>query len=239
MGINPARLQQLQQQNIQPSVIESNPVVPVQAPMESVIQETFVHHSSVSESQTTDALASNVSLDVSQSDTQPLSKVSSVRDVRPPKVQNVTKKEHTSFVCIRNFPRSLYEEAVKVFPAGKSQTDILACYVALKSGVITGLNEKQLELLRTYEQEDPYESVLKRMESMTYTTRDVLQYVKRLELLVSWMMFDTMNFRKHLPMTMQDVNVMESSMDTFLSILRHQCDDAIELETRRESRPFQ
>ena len=74
---------------------------------------------------------------------------------------------------------------------------------------------------------------------MTYTTRDVLQYVKRLELLVSWMMFDTMNFRKHLPMTMQDVNVMESSMDTFLSILRHQCDDAIELETRRESRPFQ
>lgn len=149
---------------------------------------------------------------------------------KKPKASDVT--------YIRDMPKSLVTEARAVFPSASNNTDALAAYVSLKSGNTEGLTDDQLFLVRNVKEKDPIQVMNSHLARLEKDIFKIFGTTKQLELVVGYLLFDRLGYRRENPNGPKDANLLEPGMEEMLDRIRTQADQYEKQENIRNGRPI-
>lgn len=141
-------------------------------------------------------------------------------------------------VYLRDMPKSLVNEARRIFPAANNNTDAVAAYVAYKSGVTNGLNDAQLELLNTTDVIDPIVEQNQRIARIERTMTNMFSIMQELEMAMSYMIFDRLGFRRENPDAPRQANLNEPGMMEMIERVREVSKQMRKQESLRKGRPL-
>lgn len=161
-------------------------------------------------------------------------------DMEIPKRKSKVKSRRikAEVVYLRDMPKSLVNEARRIFPAANNNTDAVAAYVAYKSGVTNGLNEAQLELLNTTDVIDPIVEQNQRIARIERTITNMFSVMQELEMAMSYMIFDRLGFRRENPDAPRQANLNEPGMMEMIERVREVSKQMRKQESLRKGRPL-
>lgn len=148
-------------------------------------------------------------------------------------------KKSVNTAQIRDFPRELLNVARSEFPEATTQTDALAAYVAVKSGLpVDDISDDVRDLIGKYEGDQTLQDIEKHMRSIEAQVRSMSNMVQELELGLAFIIYDRLGFRLNNPSSPRDVDLLEGEMLVLVARLKEQTKKAKRQENVRLGRPM-
>lgn len=141
-------------------------------------------------------------------------------------------------VQIRDFPRELMSIVRAEFPAANNNTDALAAYVLVKSEKNVNVPDDVKELASTYEGDQSIRNMDQRMKYMEKTIYDLRKQNEQIMLLMSYIAFDRLGYRKEQAKSPRDVNFLESGVGDLMNRLVEQANVKHNQDERAKGRPI-
>lgn len=155
-------------------------------------------------------------------------------DKTPPK-RDVDKKRALSYP--RYIPTVYANEARRLFPNAENVTDALVAYMAIKSGITADLSDKQLELVRDFDGDDPMVSVNDRLTRLENKMNALVAMHNEMELAVAYVLFDRLGFRRETPGNPGNTNLLENGVDELVERMRQCAKQFVDYDRRKHGRP--
>lgn len=154
-------------------------------------------------------------------------------------VVSSSKKSKSDYVQIRNFPRELMSAVRSEFPNAGSNVDALAAYILLKTNSDSGcVSDEVKELVSSYDGNKVAENTEKRLEHLEKQSRETLSLLKELELVMSYIAFDRLGFRRDNPKDMRSIDFLENGVTDVIDRLREQANQFKKQENIKNGRPI-
>lgn len=155
-------------------------------------------------------------------------------DKTPPK-RDVDKKRALSYP--RYIPTVYANEARRLFPNAENVTDALVAYMAIKSGITADLSDKQLELVRGFDGDDPMVSVNDRLTRLENKMNALVAMHNEMELAIAYVLFDRLGFRRENPGNPGNANLLENGVDELVERMRQCAKQFVDYDRRKHGRP--
>lgn len=161
------------------------------------------------------------------------------RPVRKQRVVSTTKKGKSDCVQIRNFPRDLMSAVRSEFPNANSNVDALSAYVLLKTNADSScVSDDVRELVSKYDGDKTAENTEKRLEHLEKQSKEMMSLLKELELVMSYIAFDRLGFRRDNPKDMRSIDFLENGVTDVIERLREQTNQFKRQESIKNGRPI-
>lgn len=159
-------------------------------------------------------------------------------DVIAKKNQMRSKRAKPATSFIRDFPRSLVVVARNAFPEA-NQTDALAAFMAVKSGVfVDGLSDSVQELVDSWDGDSAVQDIDKRLMHMERQMGTLVSILQELELGITYSLFDQLGYRDENSATSRNVNLLEPGVQDLCVRLREQTKQLRSQEGIKNGRPI-
>lgn len=154
--------------------------------------------------------------------------------------KDAPKDDSKSGHTVKNLPSSFITEAKRLFP-NDNQTNAVAAYFSIQSGITEGLTDYQLSLVAAYKAANPQENPLVGIHDYLARINNKLiaqeKMIYELELTVSYLLFDRLGFRQDTANSPLKVNLLEKGVEEFISHIREVSASRREHDKISEGRP--
>lgn len=136
-----------------------------------------------------------------------------VRKPQPKKKsEKVVKKprSNSDVAQIRDFPKELLAIARSEFPTAMNNTDALAAYVYAKSDGSVPVSDTIKELVSEWDGDHAVEDLSTRVGHLEKKSTEMMQLLEEMELLISYLLFDRMGYRKEQPKSLRSIDMLEN-----------------------------
>lgn len=136
-----------------------------------------------------------------------------VRKSQPKKKsEKVVKKSRSNsdVAQIRDFPKELLAIARSEFPTAMNNTDALAAYVYAKSDGSVPVSDTIKELVLEWDGDHAVEDLSTRVGHLEKKSTEMMQLLEEMELLISYLLFDRMGYRKEQPKSLRSIDMLEN-----------------------------
>ena len=148
------------------------------------------------------------------------------------------KRTVSGTVQIRDFPRELMVIARSEFPSSQSNTDALAAYVLAKSGKNADVPDVVRDLVSNWDGDKSIVNMEKRITAIEKQGFILLQTVEEMLLMLSYVTFDRLGYRKENPKSARDVNFLEVGVADLRTRLREQSQQQRNQRAVRDGKPI-
>ena len=150
---------------------------------------------------------------------------------------DIVKRDDT--VYLRDFPKNLLFIAKSEFPNATNQTDAVAAYVAVKSGVRDSLSDNVKQLVAEWDGDGTIEQVDIRIGHLEKSMIATVQALQELELGLSYFMTEYLGYRKgNTPLTPGAIEFTDDAVLEVMNRLRVQNKQFTEQERIKKGRPI-
>lgn len=119
-------------------------------------------------------------------------------------------RSNSDVAQIRDFPKELLAIARSEFPTAMNNTDALAAYVYAKSGGSVPVSDTIKELVSEWDGDHAVEDLSTRVGYLEKKSTEMMQLLEEMELLISYLLFDRMGYRKEQPKSLRSIDMLES-----------------------------
>lgn len=155
---------------------------------------------------------------------------------KPPSIRN--KRVVSDIVQIRDFPRELMSIARSEFPNAQNNTDALAAYVFAKSGKNLDVPDTVRDLASKWEGDKSIANMEKRITAIERQGFLILQLMEEMQLMLSYVTFDRLGYRKENPKSVREVNFLEVGVADLRIRLQEQAKQQRNQKAIRDGRPI-
>lgn len=129
----------------------------------------------------------------------------------------------SSTAFVKDFPRSMLLIAQSEFPEAMNQTDALAAYVAVKSGIAEGLSPEAMLLVKNWKGDNTIESVDDRLKYLERQVSAISLGLQDLQLGIGYLTFDYLGYRREsAPKDVRSVNFLENGVSDLIKRMQEQ-----------------
>lgn len=147
-------------------------------------------------------------------------------------------KQRSEFVQIRNFPRDLMAMVRAEFPDAKNQSDALAAYISVKTNFqSSSVSDEVRDLISTYDGDRTAQNTEKRLSNLERQMREILRYMQESELVLSYLTFDKLGYRRENPKDARSIDFLENGVEAVIARIREQTAQYVKQENIRNGRP--
>lgn len=141
---------------------------------------------------------------------------------------------------IKSLPKTMYDIAANMFDnsSNAKAADYVAAYIAVTSGVSTGLTDTQMELYKQRMSGDNEDAEREKVNRILQASEQELQLIKELKFIMSNVLFDRYGFRNDTPSNSSDVNLNEDGLYELTKRISSEFMKFKDHANRREGRPI-
>ena len=146
----------------------------------------------------------------------------------------------SEFSQIRDFPKELLTVVKSEFPMASNNTDALAAYVYVKSGGSVSVPDSVKELAEQWDGDRSVENLTARIEYLEKKSKEMVQMLEEMELLICFHLFDRLGYRKEMPKSLRSIDLLEQ--DGAYDIMKRAREQARQLRKQinmKEGRPIE
>jgi len=144
------------------------------------------------------------------------------RGKRVPSTALNNKHSTSEIAFLRDFPKTIADFAKSKFPTAKSQSKAITALIYVTSGKAIDVDDEIKELAKTWSEEKNIEAVEERLIKIEQQHREQIKLVEEMRILMTYLLFDRLGFRRHNPMNPSGVDLSESGMDDFTEAIKLQ-----------------
>lgn len=161
------------------------------------------------------------------------------KSVAKKSVTKKRKKDSTTGETLyaRGIPMSTMSEMRKIFPGNYATGDVIAAYVAYKSGNSYGLTARQRAILDQVQDSDPYQDIQATMRALKRMVQDVRDRCDVFEMALAYMMLDRMGAIADRPTDVTKAMLRMTPMEGFVEHLREEAAIFQQALRMKEGRP--
>lgn len=127
-------------------------------------------------------------------------------------------------VQIRDFPRELMSFVRAEFPSANNNTDALAAYIYVKLGNKVDVSDDIKDLAKTYNGDKTVQNLAQRTANLERTINEMKKQNDELLLLLSYIAFDRLGYRKEQAKSPREVNLLEAGVRDLMRRVTEQAD---------------
>lgn len=139
---------------------------------------------------------------------------------------------------LRNFPKSLANQAKAMFPSATNQSDAIAAYMYVMSHGEFDVSDDVKVIAKSYEGDRTVENLEKRVSSMEKQLAEMLKMLNEIEILTGFTLYHRMGYSRANDTDTRHIDFLETGMEDLLARIKEQTREKMKHDALTNGRPI-